>query len=212
MRANCVFLMVFVCCLLTSCEDTTFPSGQTVVEGHVVDATSGEPVPRATLKIIASRSTMGAPIGGSRVKEKRITVDENGHFEHAFEHSDDLHYKLEAYNEGLYGTSGSESISKGEMNGALEVEAHPFCWINLEIINEPPKEKVERLHIRRFRKPSYFSFEPFEKDTSILVNRGRGGQERRVIWTVRKEGGEEERFTKEFFCPALDTTNFKITY
>ena len=178
------FFLVFLVTLsglIFSCEDTTFPSGQTVVEGHVVDAVSGDPVPFATLKLIASRSTMGAPIGGSRVKEKQIPVDEIGRFENGFEHEEELQYRLEAYREGLYGTSGSVSVSKGELNGALEVEANPFCWINLEIFNEPPKEKVDRFHIQSFREPGSLTFEPFEKDTALVVSPGRGGDKKIVL-------------------------------
>ena len=207
MLLSCLLLLTF-----SSCEDTTFPSGQTVVEGQVVDAVSGDPVPFATLKLIASKSVSGAPIGGSDVKEKQIPVDENGRFELGFEHEEELRYRLEAHRKGLYGTSGSVSVSKGEMNGALEVEAGPFNWLKLNVINKERPEKVEKLVITGFSDPRSIRLENFSNDTSMVVKTNRADVSRDIHWIITNENVKEHEQSKEIYRPPLDTKEVKIPY
>ncbi len=191
--------------LFTSCSKDY---GTTTVEGKVVDATTGEPVPYATVSL------------GSRAKEvlssgyghkESYQADANGNYSFSFDAISDGSYGVDAgYNDLYFSNDGYIPIDGGRKNKNIEIKIKPGGWIRFHVKDEEPRGDVASFLVQSFISPSYVRISNPPKDTTFVVFTYGNKNEPYVYWV--KINYEETKTIGEVQTKALDTVDAYIKF
>ncbi|RYD80456.1 MAG: hypothetical protein EOP53_08015 [Sphingobacteriales bacterium] len=204
------YLSIFIVLIIFySCKDKPAEPnfiGPTTAQGQIIDATTGKSVALATA--ILTRNKRGSSSSLSRETVKTQYTGEDGSFSFSFTPEEGYNYQVEAEAKYYYisGTDGAAFLKNNALNENLLVKIKPKGYIKFIVVNDEPKEMVNRFNIA-----NEVTVNQFEKDT-IIYKESLGSQNIGIGWWITLKTGEIRHFTENIFVKALDTTEYIIKY
>ncbi|MDQ3073451.1 MAG: carboxypeptidase-like regulatory domain-containing protein, partial [Bacteroidota bacterium] len=186
-------------------------SGTTTVEGQLVDATTGQPVPYGQVTLKFSPVGSGG-VGGFGVEEEH-TADAGGNFSFKFDASGSNHYKVDGYKTNYYfgAHEDGETIKGGRRIKNLSIKLKPMAFVKYHFLD------VDSLPFNgagvnaTLCNTGSRSFSAIGTDTSIVC-RLDGNQMTHIVW-YRDEGDPPPKmYPMDIYLPAHDTTSIQILF
>lgn len=196
---------------LCGCEKS---SGPTQVSGHVVEYSTGQPVPYAEVQLLVSHAQSGGfnIISGSSGPDAvgaPHVADANGAFVFSFDAKEAHHYFLCASGAPNYlNALGRETnIEGGRANKDQRVPVYARAWVRVQLVDEPPKSDV------------YISVQGFENDgislhhprDTVFVRWTLAGFKPSIAWFINEQGKERQSYVQIQPTP-LDTVTVRIPF
>ena len=199
-----IYAALFFSIIFSSCSKE---SGTTTVEGKVVDATTGKPVPYGKVLL---QSHVKFSEGGTGT-EQEFTADAAGNFAFSFEAEKDKVYEADGYKQDLYFNAiDAYNIEKGKKNKDAEVEIRPAGWLRFYLHVEAPVGNIESIGIQPFILPSSVRINWPPIDTSFKVMTF-GNIENQYFYFL-KANGVNQTYEGKVIPKALDTTDVYIKF
>ncbi len=180
------------------------------MEGQLVDATTGQPVPYGQVTLHAR--SVGSSSGGYGTLEEH-TADADGNFSFKFDASSGIDYKVDGYKINYYygAHEDGETIKGGRRIKNLSVKLKPMAFVRYHI------QDVDSLGYNgaglnaTLCNVSERNFTSQATDTSIVCSEF-GNQEINIAW-YRFEGGPAVKmYNMGIYLPAHDTTTVNINF
>lgn len=183
--------------------------GDTVCEGTVVDRTTNNRVPNATVGVYQSGTSRGGLGGGYALKEEH-QADAWGNFSFRID-SDNEDMILRASTPLGYETIWQEAIylRGGRNNKKLVLKAQPPAWLRVQIIDQAPRDTAVI---------NFFGFAPVSTGTGLIIGDKtliiptQGNTTAHVAWKINRFNQPLEHGNKDVYCPGLDTTDLQVIY
>ncbi len=201
MRVKYVFIL-FLFCIVISCDRE---NGLFTVSGIVRDHTTKQPIPEATVYLLAHEKDGGIWGGSPSFFIDTTIADANGKFSFAPEKNDDWGYSCMAEKDLYF--LGDEYTADGDYALTVTAYLYPKAWLNVHIENVSPINESDYINI------SWSIDGPFygvDIDT-ILVTTLNGNTDNYLTWYITKNS-ISNTYTEILYLPAFDTTFYEILY
>ncbi|MDQ3073009.1 MAG: hypothetical protein M3Q97_07095 [Bacteroidota bacterium] len=186
-------------------------SGTTTVEGQLVDATTGQPVPYGQVTLKFSPVGSGG-VGGFGVEEEH-TADAGGNFSFKFDASSSNQYKVDGYKINYYfgAHEDGETIKGGRRIKNLSVKLKPMAFVRYHIQDVDSLDHLSAGFSSSLCNIWERSFRGAGTDTQVIC-RTLGNIPIELNWSLKTKAGELKVYEKDYILPAHDTTTIPIYF
>lgn len=186
-----------------SCEKQKDYGPQTTT-GMVIDKTTGEAVPYASVYLISKERGQD---NSEEILDAMLS-EQDGSFQFEFIIHRDSVYKALAIKDRYLHNGNNETWIK-DMNQHVKVPLQPIAHLKLRIKNIPPASSSDKISVSAFN----YSIGPFPGATvdTVLVGQ-RNGNSTAIVYFWITEAGNRKEFADTIFCAAHDTTYHEILY
>lgn len=205
-------LLYFFALLITVCASCSCSkdSGPTLVEGKVIDKTTGNPVAGATVQLKKRSPDSPVYYMGGIVIDTYIS-NNDGTFAFNFEAESNYEYHVEAHGHIIENGNYAEVEKKGRKNKDLIINILPKAYLKIYVKNVTKKYNYFSCG-SSFHEQMGGEFIGYDVDT-FAVGTVNGNNDDNIIWGTRdslENYGYDSIISKYF--PAYDTSIYYITY
>lgn len=207
-----VLTTTLVLAAMSSCQRDRATDGPTSVSGRVVDQTTHQPVPGATVYLLQSGRGNGVT-GALPTPVDPVIADAQGYYHLEFSAEKGYRYELQGkacgFLSGSLEMQPTFPVTAGQKN-AVEVLLRPEGYVRVRVIAPAPKPYA----MVTFENQSYIRANRIGSpiDTAVTIPMW-GGQNNQVVWRIYPDGTVTSYgYSATIYCPAHDTANFTVRF
>ena len=197
--------IIIVIFLTTSCGKTVYNSR---AQGHIIDATTGQPIAGAWVELTREKTAF---LGRTTIEtEAKTLTKEDGSFVIDYRRSRGWNYVVYSGKQDYFFSPSSEQESLDFIgNKSLQIKLDPKAELVFDIRNTKRGSGIDfgTLHSRGGGGESLgsgvFESYPYQVQGNFQIG---------IYYYIQDTFGNEVKYDTSIYCPALESTTFRIDY